>query len=843
MARDRRERADPLFEEVIARSARAVRGRLLVGALVALSLLMTLALVFVWQQYQDSKRQAANELRSRAILAATVFDTYFTGQLEALSAIARSPSVRAGDAKAMSRYFSGFRPGTGTTFTAGVGWIDLGGRQRATSDPRGPTSIDLSGRDYFAHVAATKKPFVADAIIAQTSKRRLIVMAVPTFGRDGRLTGVLAGGVVIRPSANDPRASDLGFTGLAVIDRKGQQLTLRNLAPAANGDLLRRVRSAQEGVLVGAHGLDGSSGRVVAFATSRTPGWKTVLDQPESVVFADARRALFLEASLVVAAAVTVLALIGWAVRRSRRDLRGAQAQVRRWAQLTRSLNAALDKREVATLVATAVANEFRDASAIVTVEGGNGDATQLAALVHGRLSPFTRLNEETAIAVAGQVGRAGESGTHDPGGLTVGRLVAVRSLYGFRLGATPAHAGVLGVVFERANALGPDQLALLQAHADQASQALDRVRRHEEEHDLAVLLQESLLPGKLREPDGLEVASFYRAGALHAAVGGDWYDLVRRPDGIVHLTVGDVAGHGIEAAVTMGQLRNAFRAYALEHASPAAVVLRVAHHAGDDGMATMLCVAYDPYARELSYASAGHPPALLLDPAARTIGRLDQPISGPLGWVVPSNADDVHVDVPPNATLAMYTDGLVERRDAPLDHGIDRLAAALLDRLASTPDAAVHAVVEEMIESRNEDDLALLLVRLGEVPSSLRIRLPARPEVLRDLRRRVRAWLVHRGIDEDAREAAILAMSEACNNAIEHGYRESSGTIAVRFEHRAGMLVIAVEDEGSWREPQPDPTRGRGFVLMRHLMETTEIVHKPSGTEVVLEQRLNVAQ
>jgi serine phosphatase RsbU (regulator of sigma subunit)/anti-sigma regulatory factor (Ser/Thr protein kinase)/type II secretory pathway pseudopilin PulG len=831
----RRRRAEPLFEEVIARSARGLRGRLVVGALVALGVLVTLALVFVWQQYQDSRRQAARDLQSRAVLAATVFDTYFTGQLQALSAIAASPSVRAADTKAMARYFSGFRPGSGTTFTAGVGWIDLTGRQRATSAPNGPISINLADRDYFSRVVATGKPYVADAIVARTSKRRLIVIAVPTRRPDGRLSGVLAGGFVLPQSRRDPRASDLGYAGLSVIDRKGQQITRRDLASPANAALLRQVRAEREGVLVGTDGLDGSGGRVVAFATSQMPGWKAVLDQPESVVFADARRALLLEGSLVVAAALCVLALIAWALRRSRRDLLAAQAQVRRWAQLIRSLNAAVDKRQVADLVATAVATEFRAGTAIVDVEGGKGESAHVTAFAHGRHSPFAGLDERRTVALARPFGSDGE-----PGG---GVRASTPGVYAIALGAPPGRAGTLAVVFAHGDALDADQQTLLQAHAEQASQALDRVRRHEEEHDLAVLLQESLLPGELGEPDGLEIASFYRAGALHAAVGGDWYDLVRRPDGIVLLTVGDVAGHGIEAAVTMGQLRNAFRAYALEHESPAAVVLRVAHHAGDDGMATMLCVAIDPYTRELSYASAGHPPALLLDPVAKHARRLEESVSGPLGWVLPASGSDVPVDAPANATLAMYTDGLVERRDEPLDQGIDRLAAALLGASTSTPQAAVRAIVDEMFESRNDDDLALLLVRLNEVPGSLEIQLPARPDVLRGLRRRVRAWLVQRGIDEEAREAAVLAMTEACNNAIEHGYRESSGTITVRFRDRGDTLVIAVEDTGSWREPQPDPTRGRGFVLMQHLMETTEVVHKPTGTEVVLEQRLRIAQ
>ena len=84
-----------------------------------------------------------------------------------------------------------------------------------------------------------------------------------------------------------------------------------------------------------------------------------------------------------------------------------------------------------------------------------------------------------------------------------------------------------------------------------------------------------------------------------------------------------------------------------------------------------------------------------------------------------------------------------------------------------------------------------------------------------------------------------MLALSEACNNAIEHGYRDSPGTIRVRLDHRGDALGIRVADDGSWRHPVDDPTRGRGIVIMRGLMDVAEIVQKPHGTEVVLEQRL----
>lgn len=316
-----------------------------------------------------------------------------------------------------------------------------------------------------------------------------------------------------------------------------------------------------------------------------------------------------------------------------------------------------------------------------------------------------------------------------------------------------------------------------------------------------------------------------------NTTVGGNWYDVVRRPDGILHLTVGDVAGRGIDAAVSMGQLRHAFRAHALDHVSPGAVVRRLARHVGDDGMATMVCATYDPYTRGLAYASAGHLPPLLVDRAAGTVMRLERSSSGPLRWLLPDAPKDEQAAAVPGTTLALYTDGLVERRGSNLDEGIERLGAAILETLPAEPRDAVDTVVDGMVESRVDDDLALLLVRLEGAPSTLWIELPAEPPLFRQLRRRVRTWLAHRGLNEGAREAAVLALSEACNNAIEHAYRNAPGTIRMRLDHRVNTLGISVADEGSWRHPVEGPTRGRGIVIMPGLMDEAEIVQKPHGT------------
>jgi anti-sigma regulatory factor (Ser/Thr protein kinase) len=834
------------FEDAVTEHVRALRGRLIAGALIALTLMVALALAFVWRQYEAAKRDAVAELRARAILAATVFDTYFSGQLGALSAVAASPAVMDGDTRAMTVYFAGFRPGGNRSFTAGVGWIDLDGQQRATSDPEGPLGTSVADRSYFKTVVATKKPFVAEAIVARKTQRRLIVMGVPTFDRDGRLTGVLAGGIILRPSTDNARATDLGYEGLQVIDRQGQQVTSRDLASPPNQGLLAALEADKEGDFVNTSGLDGSDGRVVAFATSAVAGWKTVLDQPTSTVFGDARRTLVLEVLLVTAAALASLALIGWAVRRARRDIRRARAQVGRWAQLTRSLNAAVDEEAVRETLATALASEFPHALVVTTVDQPRSNDPSPPTIVRGRRSQLDGVSDDIAQSITGLVieqatpiALATRADARQAGIVAA----AAGSIYGAPLSDRESpRGGAVALLFARERALGSHDFPLVQAHADQARQALDRVRRHQEEHDVAVLLQQSLLPGKLPEADGVQIGAYYRAGALNTKVGGDWYDVVRRPDGILHLTVGDVAGRGIEAAVLMGQLRNAFRAYALEHVSPAAIILRLANHVGEDGMATVVCVTYDPYTRALLYASAGHMPPLVIDPDPDTVVRLEQTATGPLGWRLPSEALDTEAIVPAGAFLALYTDGLVERRGDDLDENINRLGATIASVLPAEPTEPTDVVeaVVNTVRPYGDDDLALLLARLGAVPSAVRIELPAEPPRLRGLRRRVGTWLALRGVEEAARNDAVLALSEACNNAIEHGYRDTHGTIRISLDHTPDTLTVRVQDDGNWREPEDDTTRGRGMMIIQSIMSETQILQTPNGTEVILQQRLN---
>ena len=161
--------------------------------------------------------------------------------------------------------------------------------------------------------------------------------------------------------------------------------------------------------------------------------------------------------------------------------------------------------------------------------------------------------------------------------------------------------------------------------------------------------------------------------------------------------------------------------------------------------------------------------------------------------------------------------------------------------RQLSAAEAADRLLDYLVIPLSATDDIALLLVRHIGVPSLMEIEIPADPTLMHDVRARLRTWLARRGFGDEQQTDAVLAVSEACNNAIEHGYAGRGGTIKLRFEHGSDLLTFTIEDEGVWRSPQPDPTRGRGTLIMKATMDRTTIAHNGSGTRVELELKPRV--
>jgi PAS domain S-box-containing protein len=378
---------------------------------------------------------------------------------------------------------------------------------------------------------------------------------------------------------------------------------------------------------------------------------------------------------------------------------------------------------------------------------------------------------------------------------------------------------------------------------AEQAARARAEAA-YERERVIASTLQRDLLPRRLPDAPGVTLAAHFAAGGEGTAVGGDWFDAFALPGGRLGLVIGDVAGRGVAAAARMGQLRSVARAYALEGHPPAGVVTRLnLYHTAlrADDLTTLVYVVVEPDLGQLRLVNAGHPPPALVAPGARP--QLLEGSSPALGIAEVCHPTEVVVDFPPGATLALYTDGLVERRREGIDLGIGRL----LDALARSP-GDLDAVRDEVIEAcigpePVDDDVTALFVRAEPVLGTrVRFILTPDPDALAALRRMLRRWLMEMGVARDEAAAIVMASNEAWQNAIEHGHGFAPLPVSVRFEREDDQIVVTVRDAGGRGQPPGDPDRGRGIELMHGLMDETHLdLGSHRGGLAVLRQRIRV--
>ena len=363
----------------------------------------------------------------------------------------------------------------------------------------------------------------------------------------------------------------------------------------------------------------------------------------------------------------------------------------------------------------------------------------------------------------------------------------------------------------------------------------------YRQEHRIAETLQRSLLPERLPLIEGVEMAARYLPGTRGAAIGGDWYDVLERPDGRVALVVGDVAGHGLRAAASMGQLRNAFRAYGMVEASPAEVVARINRlvmSGVEQVMATVLYLVLDRETGEVSFSAAGHPPPLVI--ASDGSHFLEGGRSVPIGAVDPALFREETAVIEPGSVLLLYTDGLVERRDTPLNERLDHLA-----EVAGVAGDDLNGLCERVLkgvlgEAEPGDDVALLAVRpLPIAESQVSITLPAEPGSLAQLRRRLARFLHATGASEVERYEITLTICEAAGNAIEHAYGPGDATYEVEVAFEEGELTATVRDSGSWREKRGEH-RGRGLGIIEDLMDEVAVERDDAGTLIRMRRRIS---
>ncbi|MFF6772311.1 SpoIIE family protein phosphatase [Streptomyces sp. NPDC012637] len=393
------------------------------------------------------------------------------------------------------------------------------------------------------------------------------------------------------------------------------------------------------------------------------------------------------------------------------------------------------------------------------------------------------------------------------------------------------------------------EDLLLAQEIAARAAVAIDNARRYTHARATALTLQHSLLPRRAARQSAVEVASRYLPAGAAVGVGGDWYDVIPLSGARVALVVGDVVGHGIHAAATMGRLRTAVRTLAdidlppdelLTHLDD--VVVRLSAEAstdldtgagagpGDDIGATCLYAVYDPVSGSCAMARAGHVLPCVVTPDG-TVDLLDLPFGPPLGLGgLPFEAADF--DLPEGSVVALYTDGLVEARNHEIDTGLTLLRQAL-GRPSPSLEDTCDRVLETLLPDRPDDDVALLLARTRTLGASQVATwdVEADPASVSGARSNVSRQLGRWGL-EQLEFTAELVVSELVTNAIRYG----RPPIRLRLIHDHG-LSCEVSD-GSSTTPHLRRARafeegGRGLLLVAQLAERWGTRHARNGKTV----------
>jgi PAS domain S-box-containing protein len=423
------------------------------------------------------------------------------------------------------------------------------------------------------------------------------------------------------------------------------------------------------------------------------------------------------------------------------------------------------------------------------------------------------------------------------------------------------AHDTVVGLVqFSRTKGsepFGERDSALAVELAARAAVCMDNARLYRREHERALILQRSLLPPGDPEASGLDIACRYLPGNAATEVGGDWFDVIELPGHRTALVVGDVMGRGLRAAVAMGELRTAVRTLALLDLEPAEVLSaldEIARGLGTPGgtqqstrgvrqsrdadlsevyLATCVYAVYDSVTRRCTFANAGHLPPVLVEPGESAL-MLDVPPGMPLG-VGGEPFEEVEVELPEGALLALYTDGLVESRDHPLDEGLQALVGVLTDPSSPLEDVCDH-VLNTLDTHHGEDDIALLMARVQGLPADSvgDWTLPREPRSVGRAREYARAQLTSWDL-EPLVDTAELLVSELVTNALRYG----EGEIRLRLLLDR-TLVCEVWDAGlvqpRRRRARDTDEGGRGLQLVGLLSAAWGSRRTPRGKTVWFE-------
>jgi anti-sigma regulatory factor (Ser/Thr protein kinase) len=524
------------------------------------------------------------------------------------------------------------------------------------------------------------------------------------------------------------------------------------------------------------------------------------------------------------------------------------------------SFIAAVDTTSVANAATAALVPDFADwavlyvpdrdgALAAVSTRHHSMAKTDLGVLIDRRYP--TRAGD---ASIAAAVFEAGEpvfvphanaeyvrSLAHDADHAAVLTSLALRSFLAVPIAIDDSvQAVLLAMRSENPHDFDGEDLEFLQRFAARTALAFESSRAYERDRTIALTLQRALLPGTLPSVHGFHFSASYSPASNESLIGGDWYDAFLLPGGRICLSIGDVVGHGLEAATIMSALRQGLRFLADRCTGPADLLrqlnnLLITQQFGR--LATALVVEIDPATRQVTMANAGHPYPILIhaDGAAEVL----HAAGVMLGVMHDAEYHESHVRMQPGESIALYTDGYIE-------HARDAIAGELqlieaLQRSRQLPDPAPQVHLDLLGSDAPSDDAALLIASALGADPTLYLRVPAKRESVSSVRPAVRRFLAVSGLDETRQFEMLVAVGEAVINAVEHAYNGTRGDVVIRGHVDGSEVGFDIEDFGRWNGGRvAEEQRGYGLPLMHAFARVASIDRKATGTCVRLSSRLD---
>jgi PAS domain S-box-containing protein len=532
-------------------------------------------------------------------------------------------------------------------------------------------------------------------------------------------------------------------------------------------------------------------------------------------------------------------------------EARRAQRTLQVFSELGRALSASLEVQATLDAVMHVVVPEFAD-WAIINLADENGDL---------RVAAISHRDETKRAALATQLGKVYASGR-----VTSGAPEALRSgaplLYESATRADAAKIvtpevldvfwdvgfssvlvaplivgtgarGTLNVaMFESMRRFRTDDVDFFQELARRIAPAIANAELFERERLVARSFQDAALPATLPSVPACTFSAIYEAGRAEALIGGDWYDAFSLADGRIVLSIGDVAGSGLQAAVTMANMRQAIRGVAYVHPDPV-LMLEAADLAlrseSPDRFVTAFVAVIDPIEDSISFTTAGHPPPLLRTPAGEIVALEASGL--PLGLREHTGFASVSRALEPGSTLVLYTDGLIESTH-DMDEGYRRLYGAIGDPPVLAGGNPAARIRDSVLIEGSRDDVAILCVRYSGVTlERYRVDVRIAAESARFSRRLV-AELKRCGYAGDAIVSAEIVLAELIGNLVRH----APGPATFVIDGQRGHVVLHALDDGpGYRFLSRLPTdtlseRGRGLFLISALAEAFNVTLRPSG-------------